>query len=186
MLLRRADPVQVRLPLDLRARRVVGRRLLGIGDSPFKSLDGLLHGDTVTKPHPRTVPLNAPSSLSPPGRAPQARPVLVEATLAHTRIRSAACRVHSRCNHGQLARRYIAQLAVADRLGDGFLGSFPPVAQRAVADSELAGDPGQRYAFEAVAADQLGLGRGEDAAGAGRGPHANRGTPRHAVSVVSV
>src|SRR5260370_16740037 len=118
MLLRRADPVQVRLPLDLRARRVVGRRLLGIGDSPFKSLDGLLHGDTVTKTHAATVPLNAPSSMYPTVRATQARPVLVEATLAHTRIRSPACRVHIRSNHVLLAPRYIPQLSLAHRLGD--------------------------------------------------------------------
>jgi hypothetical protein len=56
-----------------------------------------------------------------------------------------------------------------NRVGDCFLGSFPPVAQRAVADSQFAGDLGEGDAFEAVAADQLGLGGGQDAAGDGCG-----------------
>jgi hypothetical protein len=44
MLLRRANLVQVRLALNLRARSVLGRRLLRIEDPLPKSPDGLLYG----------------------------------------------------------------------------------------------------------------------------------------------
>jgi hypothetical protein len=57
----RADPVQVRLALDLRARRVLCRGLLRIGDLPLESLDGLLHGDTPAETHAATIPLEASS-----------------------------------------------------------------------------------------------------------------------------
>src|SRR5207248_8591520 len=80
----------------------------------------------------------------------------------------------------------IAQLALTDRVGDCFLGSFPPVAQRAVADSQLAGDLGERDAFEPVAADQLGLRGGEDAACHGSGEDEVGVAPGHAGGVVTV
>ena len=64
-----------------------------------------------------------------------------------------------------------AEKTIPDRVGDGFLGPFPPVAQSAVADVLLGRDLGQRDAFQPVAADQLGLPFGEDAAAHGGGQH---------------